>query len=50
MNSIVSELYTVDAEFILESNYMLLVMITLIAFKSLQIKCTALVLRFLTLI
>ena len=38
----------IDAEFIFQSNYILLVMIRLIAFKLLQIKCTALVIRFLT--
>ena len=37
-----------DAKFIFQSNYILLIMIRLIAFKLLQIKCTALDFRFLT--
>ena len=40
----------IDAEFILYSNYLLLVMIRPIAFKLSQIKCTALVFKFLTVI
>ena len=40
----------IDAKFIFKSNYTLLVMIRLIAFKLLQIKCTALDFRFLTVI
>ena len=40
----------IDAEFIFQSNYILLIMIRLIAFKLLQLKCTALVFRFLTVI
>ena len=40
----------IDAEFIFQSNYIFFVMIKLRAFKLLQIKCTALDFRFLTLI
>ena len=39
---------TQDAEFIFQSNYIVLVMIRLIAYKLLQIKCTALNFRFST--
>ena len=38
----------IDEEFIFQFNYILFVMIRLIAFKLLQIKCTALDFRFLT--
>ena len=40
----------IDEEFIFQFNYILFVMIRLIAFKLLQIKCTALDFRFLTII
>ena len=40
----------INEEFIFQFNYILFVMIRLIAFKLLQIKCTALDLRFLTII